>query len=154
MTDQPASAEFEIADLSTTGLLWLINRVVFHPRGFALALVAEADGTVTRWQILGDGRSIWWFDPKSEDGAEGLFAAAVHFLAMGDSSAINPEDGMPLHLPIALTAEGNGPASDFDAVKIGCWCSTPSCELWRRSAKPEDLKRDRILRASLRSTDG
>lgn len=29
---------FKFAALSTNGLLWLINRVAFHPRGFALAL--------------------------------------------------------------------------------------------------------------------
>lgn len=147
--NKPASAEFEIADLSTTGLLWLINRVVFHPRGFALSLVVEEDGTASRWQLLGDGREIWWFDPKSEDGAEGHFAAALHFLSMGDATATNPEDGMPLHLPMPLTAAGQGPANHDDAVKVGCWCSDPACELWRRVAQSEDLKFDRELRASL-----
>lgn len=41
-------------ELRTSGLLWLINRVVFHPRGFALGFVIE-EGELTGWCIQGDG---------------------------------------------------------------------------------------------------
>jgi len=45
-------------ELSETGLLWLINAVVFHPRGFALALSMDTlTGEVTGWDLLGDGMS-------------------------------------------------------------------------------------------------
>ena len=60
------------AELRDTGLLWLINRQVFHPRGYALAL-HWADGDVVGWSLLGDGTTPWNF----EDGKEGAeFAAA------------------------------------------------------------------------------
>jgi hypothetical protein len=45
-------------DLRTTGLLWLINRAVFHPRGYALALTVE-DGEATGWSLMGDGSEPW-----------------------------------------------------------------------------------------------
>ena len=38
-------------ELSDAGLLWLINRVVFHPRGLALAL-HEQDGVAHGWELL------------------------------------------------------------------------------------------------------
>lgn len=46
-------------DLRPTGLLWLINRVVFHPRGYALAIHRDDDGTCTGWSLLGDGSEPW-----------------------------------------------------------------------------------------------
>lgn len=42
-------------ELRATGLLWLINASVFHPRGYALAI--HADG----WSLLGDGGEVWQF---------------------------------------------------------------------------------------------
>lgn len=59
-------------DLRDDGLLWLINRTTFHPRGFALAI--EADGT---FSLLGTGDEAWRFDPTIEDG---LFAAVERCL--------------------------------------------------------------------------
>ncbi len=46
-------------DLSTTGLLWLINRMVFHPRGYALALTVTDGGKATGWSLMGDGSEPW-----------------------------------------------------------------------------------------------
>jgi hypothetical protein len=57
-------------ELKTSGLLWLINRVVFHPRGFAVALVRRA-GVIVGWRLLGDGREVWEFTDEDD-----LFAAA------------------------------------------------------------------------------
>lgn len=54
------------AELRDTGLLWLINRVAFHPRGFALALHADDDGTVTGWSLQGDGSEAWSFPAERE----------------------------------------------------------------------------------------
>jgi hypothetical protein len=61
-------------ELRDTGLLWLINRVVFHPRGYALALVYDDrdnphgnGGTVLGWQLHGDGQEPWSMgDPPLE----------------------------------------------------------------------------------------
>ncbi|MEM9468309.1 MAG: hypothetical protein AAGA90_23275 [Actinomycetota bacterium] len=43
---------FDLDDLRETGVLWAINRIVFHPRGFALALTYP-DGTTP--QQVADG---------------------------------------------------------------------------------------------------
>ncbi len=56
----------QIPELSDYGLLWLINRVVFHPRGYALGITQEEDGEV-RWVMLGDGNEIWTFNPADDD---------------------------------------------------------------------------------------
>lgn len=62
------------ADLRDTGLLWLINKAVFHPRGFALALhftAPDADGTttVTGWSLEGDGSEAWTMGPDIDEDA-------------------------------------------------------------------------------------
>jgi hypothetical protein len=61
-----ASPVRPLSELSDAGILWLINRVVFHPRGFALALHADDDGLVTGWQLQGDGSEEWSFPPERE----------------------------------------------------------------------------------------
>lgn len=66
-----------LAELRTSGLLWLINRVVFHPRGFAVALHATDAGEVVGWQLLGDGGEVWSF---SEEADEASFLVAEETL--------------------------------------------------------------------------
>jgi hypothetical protein len=53
-------------DLSTSGLLWLINRTVFHPRGYALAITVT-DGKAVGWALLGDGSEPWQFGSDEND---------------------------------------------------------------------------------------
>lgn len=55
-----------IGELRDSGLLWLINRTVFHPHGFALALVAGEDGSIAGWQLTGDGTEPVWFAAEIE----------------------------------------------------------------------------------------
>lgn len=62
--DPPQVRSF--AELSDTGVLWLINRVVFHPRGFALMLHVK-DGVPAGWRIQGDGTEPWSFAATSDD---------------------------------------------------------------------------------------
>lgn len=50
-------------NLSESGLLWLINRVVFHPRGFALAYLHSERA----FSLLGDGSEPWRFEGVDED---------------------------------------------------------------------------------------
>jgi hypothetical protein len=52
---------FPFADLRTTGLLWLINTTVFHPRGYALAIKINEQGEAEGWRLLGDGSEPWRF---------------------------------------------------------------------------------------------
>lgn len=68
-----------VTDLHSTGLLWLINKVVFHPRGFALAMVYQ-DGEFAHWVLEGDGSEPWRFgsgvDEEQFALVEDLFRAA------------------------------------------------------------------------------
>lgn len=48
------------------GLLWLVNRVVFHPRGYALAFHVD-DGAVVGWTLIGDGTEVWAFGADADD---------------------------------------------------------------------------------------
>jgi len=61
--DMPPIRPFE--ELRDSGLLWLINKVVFHPRGYALALHYEGKlpdlGKCTGWSLQGDGSETWIF---------------------------------------------------------------------------------------------
>lgn len=71
-------------DLKTTGLLWLLNTSVMHPRGFALALVRDPkSGEIVGWRLLGDGSEPWRFEAAADGSCdqnfadvEALFAAA------------------------------------------------------------------------------
>lgn len=65
------------SELSDEGMLWFINRSVFHSLGFALALHKEDDGTVSGWSMLGDGSEVWTFTNDADDEE---FAKAHRFL--------------------------------------------------------------------------
>lgn len=65
------------ADLRTTGLLWLINASVFHPRGYALALHSDESGDCVGWSLLGDGSEPWTFP----DDCDAEFTAASRLFA-------------------------------------------------------------------------
>lgn len=68
-----------LSELREHGLLWLINRAVFHPRGYALGLEVDPAGNVIGWTMYGDGTEVWRYGedvPEDE-----LFAAAETFLA-------------------------------------------------------------------------
>lgn len=67
-----------LSELRSSGILWLVNRAVLHPRGFALALHTVGDDRVTGWSLLGDGSEVWAFD---EDDDDERFAAAEATLA-------------------------------------------------------------------------
>jgi len=57
-----------LQELRDTGLLWLINRQVFHPRGYALVLVVDGESDqVVGWELLGDGHEPWNYPAGSEN---------------------------------------------------------------------------------------
>ena len=53
-------------ELRTTGLLWLINTTVLHPRGYAMALGYSDNGKCDGWRIVGDGSEPWQFGCDEE----------------------------------------------------------------------------------------
>lgn len=63
------------AELRDTGLLWLINRVVFHPRGYALGLHFDLDLNCIGWSLLGDGSEPWSMGPDPTDDERKLLDA-------------------------------------------------------------------------------
>ena len=71
--EQPPSVP---VDLRADGVLWLINRTVFHPRGFALAIDPETRDL----SLLGDGTEPWQYAEAMTDTEDALFAAAEALL--------------------------------------------------------------------------
>lgn len=55
-----------LADFHSTGLLWYINRVAFHPHGFALAVSYDGNGEPA-WMLQGDGKAPWAFEEEVDD---------------------------------------------------------------------------------------
>lgn len=55
------------AKLADSGVLWLVNRVVFHPRGFAIRIHTDEAGDATGWSIDGAGREPWAFLSEVDD---------------------------------------------------------------------------------------
>lgn len=79
-----------LAGLRDKGLLWLINRVVFHPRGYAIGVdyrvtldpatgEKQTVGEPIGWLLLGDGSEVW---TMGDDPPEDTYLARVEsFLA-------------------------------------------------------------------------
>lgn len=85
---------FDFRRLSEYGVLWLVNRVVFHPRGFALALeYADGETEPRGWSIQGDGSETWRFEGFDEDEkfreVEALLEQARTY---GQAPHLGPED--------------------------------------------------------------
>jgi hypothetical protein len=58
---------FSFNQLREEGVLFMINRLVFHPRGYALALeYADGETEPRGWNIIGDGTEIWCFYHEEE----------------------------------------------------------------------------------------
>jgi hypothetical protein len=55
-------------ELMESGMLWLINRSTFHPRGFSLALETDdKTGEVVGWKILGNGQELWSYQQHNDE---------------------------------------------------------------------------------------
>lgn len=67
MSDVHKTEMRPLSELQSSGVLWLINRVCFHPRGFALALDVQEDGSVTGWQLWGNGDEPWSFGDDEDE---------------------------------------------------------------------------------------
>lgn len=86
------------ADLRSSGLLWLINRVAFHPRGLALALHYTDTDTDTGephgWSLLtNDEGEPWQFDPTTDyHGYQRAEATLTAALAAHHQPATEPAD--------------------------------------------------------------
>lgn len=64
-------------EFQDSGLLWAINRYVFHPRGHAIAFAISDDGKVDGWLLMGDGTEVWAFDEETDDAGFERFKAFI-----------------------------------------------------------------------------
>lgn len=55
-------------NLLDDGVLWLINRTVFHPRGYALAYGPETG----EFTLYGDGSEAWYYRSIKDDPEHGV----------------------------------------------------------------------------------
>lgn len=53
-------------EFQAEGLLWALNRYIFHPRGLAIQFTYIED-EVVGWGVLGDGKEVWAFDDPTDD---------------------------------------------------------------------------------------
>ncbi len=67
MTEYEGGEPRPFGDIRDAGFLWLINKALFHPRGFALAFIKDEDGNFKGWTILGDGTECWSFSEAIDD---------------------------------------------------------------------------------------
>ncbi len=103
------------AELRSTGLLWLINAAALHPRGYSLAFVPDANGTLFGWSLLGDGTEPWQFadtpDVPPEHRIDALHRAVTALF--GDPNGIADVD---LGNPPASPGAADQPATPAAAV--------------------------------------
>lgn len=70
-------------EFRTSGLLWLVNRTVFHPRGYALSIHYDSDprtnpdAQATGWSLLGDGTEPWRYAFPDDDPPEDEIFAKI-----------------------------------------------------------------------------
>ncbi len=70
----------DLNDFRDSGLLWLINTSVLHPRGYAMAMIIDSSGDAIGGEIQGDGSEPWTFGETLHDQFQ-----AVNRLLSGDA---------------------------------------------------------------------
>lgn len=106
MTYPPSTDPRPFSELRDSGLLWLINRTVFHPRGFALALVGY--GGTAGWRLHGDGTEVWRFDGDEDalfEAAERTLTATRPAAGGSDEYQAGRRDGIRLALDATHVAD-------------------------------------------------
>lgn len=96
MTDARTEAR-PWGELRDSGLLWLINRVVFHPRGYAL-FVTMRDGEPVGWGLQGDGSEVWTFSGDEDHHFEAVqytFAEQAAAARAPKAEPVVPEEPQP-----------------------------------------------------------
>jgi len=58
---------YSFNDLERSGLLWMMNRYIFHPRGFTFGLVPDEHGNIIGWTVLGEGKECLGFTKHMDD---------------------------------------------------------------------------------------
>ena len=63
--ETPLGAQLE--ELRGKGLLWAINRYIFHPRGFALTFDQNEEKAIVGVWVQGDGTECWAYAGEDDD---------------------------------------------------------------------------------------
>lgn len=129
------------ADLCTEGLLWLINRTVFHPQGLALALHIGDDGQATGWSLKRtDDGEPWQYDQTTDwDGQQRARRTLGQAREPADDVPADPEAAEPLLCAMCrFNPVGRhrirGEAYCDDCVS--CRCGQPQCVRAHPAAPP------------------
>lgn len=78
MTQQVFDQWLDMNALRDSGLVWMMNKVIFQPMGYVLVVDLDMEsGVVKGWNLEGDGEEVICFDESSERGG---FAKWQHFL--------------------------------------------------------------------------
>lgn len=80
---------FSFDEFRTSGLLWLINTSVFHPRGYTLAL-QHNEGQVEGFALAGDGKEPIVY--QNDEKLDAVFQAAQTFLAPTNDEGGNQKE--------------------------------------------------------------
>lgn len=59
----------QIVDIRADGILWMINRVIFHPRGFTLGY--DEDNRI--FILQGNGKEVWTYADILHEIEQNLF---------------------------------------------------------------------------------
>lgn len=125
----PDSGARSFTQLRESGLLWLINRVVFHPRGLALALHLDEHGNAYGWSLTACA------EPTEDSPALDDHAYACAEKTITDALAVLPAN-TPAPGPSLRCARCAGPGlyETEDGRRycnrcINCTCGQPTCHL-------------------------
>ena len=110
-TSDGADFPHPFSELRPSGLLWLVNRAVFYPRGYALALVFDVDGVALGWHLQGDGSEPFWFSPEDDVDS---FAAVEQTLR-----ASSPSVGQVAAQTAPVVGAGDGGPSSAGVPTVG-----------------------------------
>ncbi|MFM9590762.1 hypothetical protein ACKI16_29670 [Streptomyces scabiei] len=125
----PDSGARSLTQLRESGLLWLINRLVFHPRGLALALHLDEHGQAYGWSLTACA------EPTEDSPALDDHAYACAEKTITDALAVLPALA-PAPTPSLRCARCAGPGQyeTQDGTRycgrcITCTCGQPTCHL-------------------------
>ncbi len=68
------------SELRNRGVLWAVNKTLFHPRGYALAFHYDDDEAATEptgWSIFGNSSEVWTMTEEMDDRGFAAFEALL-----------------------------------------------------------------------------
>lgn len=66
---------YNFKEFQEKGLLWAINRYIFHPRGLAMMMIFDDETNETTWSLLTTNTPPFSFDDETDDSGYEIFTA-------------------------------------------------------------------------------